>query len=66
MSEEQRSRGTRLSAHVTRLTLPVDTLPPYDHTNAYLVADAGVAVLVDPGSRAAVALEIVAEAIAAS
>lgn len=48
---------TQLSRHVTCLALPVDTLPPYDHTNAYLIADGGVALLVDPGSREAASLE---------
>ena len=66
MSGDPHDRVARLSPHVTRLTLPVDTLPPYDHTNAYLVSNGGVAVLVDPGSRAAVALEIVAAALAAA
>lgn len=43
-------RVERLSAHLWRLELEVHTLPPYDHTNAYLVADAGVGLLVDPGA----------------
>lgn len=64
MNGHPHPRIAKLSAHVTRLTLPVDTLPPYDHTNAYLVANGGVALLVDPGSHAAAALEIVAEALA--
>ncbi len=37
-----------LTAHVWRLALPVATLPPYDHTNAYLIVDNGVGLLVDP------------------
>lgn len=66
MSGAPNPRIAALSPHVTRLTLPVDTLPPYDHTNAYLVSDGGVAVLVDPGSRDPAALEIVAEALGAA
>jgi glyoxylase-like metal-dependent hydrolase (beta-lactamase superfamily II) len=48
----------QLSAHLFKLRLPVDTLPPYNHTNAYLIADAGVGLLVDPGAadEAAVAI----------
>lgn len=66
MSGAPDPRVTRLSDHVTCLALPVDTLPPYDHTNAYLIADGGVALLVDPGSRAAVSLETIAEALEAA
>ena len=40
----------RVSPHVWRVPVPVATLPPYDHTNAYVVADAGVGLIVDPGS----------------
>ena len=29
---------------------PCETLPPYDHVNAYVVASNGVAMVVDPGS----------------
>lgn len=38
----------QLTAHVWRLELPIRTLPPYDHTNCYLIVDSGVALLVDP------------------
>jgi len=58
-------RVFKVTEHVTCLALPVDTLPPYDHTNAYLVASGGVAVLVDPGSRAASSLDALAAALAA-
>ncbi len=51
-------RIEQASAHVWRIELPVDTLPPYDHTNAYLVVDAGVALLVDPGSELPEALPL--------
>ncbi len=40
----------RVSAHVWRVQLPCDTLPPYDHVNAYVVAQGGVALVIDPGS----------------
>lgn len=64
MSRQPDPVATQLSRHVTCLALPVDTLPPYDHTNAYLVADGGVALLVDPGSREAVSSEAVRAAMA--
>lgn len=51
----------QLSAHLFKLRLPVDTLPPYDHTNAYLIADAGVGLLVDPGAADEAALAILAD-----
>lgn len=41
----------RVSAHLWSVRLPCDTLPPYDHVNAYVVAGGGVAVVVDPGSN---------------
>ncbi len=56
----------RVSAHVTRVPLPVATLPPYDHTNAYVVANGGIALIVDPGSPLASATEALATAVAAS
>lgn len=56
----------RLSAHLWRVELPVHTLPPYDHTNAYLIADAGVGLLVDPGAADAEALALLDEALAAA
>ena len=34
---------------VWRLPLPSQTLPPFDHTNTYLIAESGVGVIVDPG-----------------
>lgn len=40
----------RVSRHVWRAKLPCDTLPPYDHVNAYVMAQGGVGVVVDPGS----------------
>lgn len=49
-------RVERLSAHVWRVALPVDTLPPHDHTNAYLIASNGRGMIVDPGSGTSEAL----------
>jgi len=40
----------RLADGVWRLALPSATLPPYDHTNSYLVCDGPRGVLVDAGS----------------
>ena len=31
---------------IYRLPLPSDTLPPFDHTNSYLIVSRGVGVLV--------------------
>jgi ribonuclease/clavin/mitogillin len=39
----------RLSASVWRLELPSRTMPPFTSTNSYLIAQQGVAALVDPG-----------------
>ncbi len=54
----------KVSAHVTRVPVPVATLPPYDHTNAYVIANGGVALIVDPGSPLASATEALATAVA--
>ncbi|MBX3143610.1 MAG: MBL fold metallo-hydrolase [Trueperaceae bacterium] len=56
-------RIERLSRSVWRIAVPVYTLPPFDHTNAYLIVDAGVAVLVDPGSAESAALDLLDEAL---
>ena len=48
---------------VLRLPLPSRTLPPFDHTNSYLVADGGVGVLVDAGSDAPEAAEAIEDAL---
>ena len=40
----------RVSAHVWRLALPSQTLPPFDTVNTYVVAGGGVGAVVDPGS----------------
>lgn len=54
-----RPRTERISANVLRIELEVRTLPPYDHTNAYLIANAGVGLLVDPGAADDGALEVI-------
>lgn len=42
------ARVEQLTEHVRQISLPVSTLPPYDHTNGFLIADNGVGLLVDP------------------
>lgn len=41
--------GEKLAEGVFRLELPSHTLPPFSHTNSYLIAEGGVAMLIDPG-----------------
>lgn len=55
-------RIERLSRSVWRIALPVHTLPPHDHTNAYLIASGGAAMIVDPGSAESEALALLDEA----
>lgn len=43
--------GERLAPGLFRVTVPSATLPPHGHTHVHLIADAGVALLVDPGWR---------------
>jgi glyoxylase-like metal-dependent hydrolase (beta-lactamase superfamily II) len=64
MTNEERVE--QLSTHLWRLELEVHTLPPYDHTNAYLIADAGVGLVVDPGAADEAALEVVGVALQAA
>ena len=40
----------QIAPGVRRLPLPSATLPPYDHTNSYLVESGGAGVLIDVGS----------------
>lgn len=54
------------SEHTWRAELQVDTLPPYDHTHAYLITDAGVGMLVDPGAGDEAALAVIGEALEAA
>ncbi len=46
-----------LAPGVWRLPLPTRTLPPFDHTNSYLIVDAGVGLLVDMGGSDLASLE---------
>lgn len=46
----------RVAEGVWRLALPSQTLPPYAHTNSYLVQRGGEAVLIDAGSADPVVL----------
>lgn len=41
----------QLSQHVWRVPLRGETLPPYDHTNTYVVVSGTVATIIDPGSE---------------
>lgn len=50
-------RAQNVGAHCWRLALPSRTLPPFAHTNTYLIAASGVAVAVDPGFHEPSALE---------
>ncbi len=59
-------RSERVSEHVWRVPVAVATLPPYDHTNAYVIADGGVGLVVDPGSPLAASTDAVAAALAAA
>ena len=51
-SDQSQARLQQVTDHLWRLELAVDTLPPYDHTNAYLVAHAGVGMLVEQAAEA--------------
>lgn len=53
----------RIAPGIWRLELPSRTLPPFSHTNSYLVADGGVGVLVDPGFHERESLQEVAAAL---
>jgi glyoxylase-like metal-dependent hydrolase (beta-lactamase superfamily II) len=44
-------QAEQLDQHLWRLQLPAETLPPYDHTNSFVITnDTGEALLVDIGS----------------
>ena len=49
-----------------RLPFPSSTLPPFDHTNGWLIAAADRAVVIDPGFRDARGLELLDEALNAA
>lgn len=54
----------QIAAGAWRLPLATATLPPFTHTNAYLLAHDGVALLVDPGSGSDEALAAIAATLA--
>jgi endoribonuclease LACTB2 len=49
-----------------RIEVPVRTLPPFTTTNSYVLAEAGVALVVDPGSDSPAAIEAVARTLRAA
>lgn len=51
---------------VWRLPFDSSTLPPFDHTNGWLIVDGVQAVLIDPGFRDLAGLQMLAGALAAS
>jgi endoribonuclease LACTB2 len=51
----------QLTHGVTCLELPARTLPPFTHTNSYIVASEGEAILIDPGFYETSSLELVAK-----
>lgn len=53
----------QIAAGVYRLELPSETLPPFTHTNSYLIADGGVGMLVDPGFHEEKSLKAVQDAL---
>lgn len=59
-------RPERVADGVWQLPLRTPTLPPFEHTNAYVLAHDGVAIVVDPGAGDAEALDLLAEALGAA
>jgi endoribonuclease LACTB2 len=57
------AKTERITAGVWRLELPARTLPPFTHTNSYLVGDDKKAILIDPGFYEESSLEIVQQAL---
>lgn len=55
----------RVADGVWRLPLPSDTLPPYTHTNSYLIRSGPFGILVDAGSDDALVLAGLRETLAA-
>ena len=53
----------RVGAGVWRFALPSETLPPYEHTNSYLVQSGDEAVLIDAGSGDEAVLDALAESL---
>jgi ribonuclease/clavin/mitogillin len=55
----------RLADHLWRLALPSRTLPPFDHTNSYVIAAAGEGLLVDLGADDPAVLAVLPQVLAA-
>ena len=53
----------RVSAGIWRFALPSETLPPYEHTNSYLIHAGDEAVLIDAGSGDEAVLDALAESL---
>ena len=53
----------RVGAGVWRFALPSETLPPYEHTNSYLVRAGDKAALIDAGSGDEAVLDALAESL---
>jgi len=54
----------RISASVVKLELPSHTLPPFAHTNSFVVHNQGVGVLVDAGFYEEASLRLIKDALA--
>jgi endoribonuclease LACTB2 len=60
---ENQSKTQLIADGITRLELPAHTLPPFTHTNSYIVTHDDKAVLIDPGFYEETSLEIVKQAL---
>jgi endoribonuclease LACTB2 len=60
---ETRATPQLITTGVTRLELPAHTLPPFTHTNSYIIASEGEAVLIDPGFYEETSLEVIIKAL---
>ena len=63
MSLERPLTPERVGAGVWRFALPSETLPPYEHTNSYIVQSGDEAVLIDAGSADPDVLDALAESL---
>lgn len=59
-------RARQVAAGLWRLPFASNTLPPFDHTNGWLIARSHSAVLVDPGFRDANGLAMLGDALQAA
>ncbi len=53
----------RISASVVKLELPSHTLPPFSHTNSFVVHNQGVAVLLDAGFYEEASVKLIKDAL---